>query len=91
MPNRKVAFWSNQLCERGTSIALFDYAFYNQKLLNNKSIIFYSPNASGNIKSVVEKFKKEFKVYDVGNFQEVDGIIKREKIETMIKRYIIFH
>ena len=36
-----IAFWDNGLCERGTTTALFDYAFYNQKILNNKSYIFY--------------------------------------------------
>ena len=39
-----IAFWDNQLCERGTSVSLFDYAYYNQTLLNNKSYIFYDKN-----------------------------------------------
>ena len=30
-----IAFWDNQLCERGTTTSLFDYAFYNQKILKN--------------------------------------------------------
>ena len=37
----KIGFWTNQLCERGSEIALFDYAYYNQKILGNKSYIFY--------------------------------------------------
>ena len=35
----KIAFHSNQLCLRGTEIALYDYAKYSEELLNNESII----------------------------------------------------
>lgn len=41
---KKVAFWSNQLCERGTEVAIYDYAHYNETILNNKSYIFYEKN-----------------------------------------------
>lgn len=36
-----IAFWDNCLCERGTTTSLYDYAYYNQTLLGNKSYIFY--------------------------------------------------
>ena len=29
-----IAFWSNQLGERGTEIAMYDYAYYNQTILD---------------------------------------------------------
>jgi hypothetical protein len=35
----KIAFQSNQLCERGTEIALYDYAYFNKTILNNESVI----------------------------------------------------
>ena len=35
-----IGFWDNQLSERGTTTSLFDYAFYNQKLLGNNLIFF---------------------------------------------------
>ena len=34
-----IAFWDNQLCERGTTVSLFDYAYFNQTLLNNLRLI----------------------------------------------------
>ena len=34
-----ILFHSNQLSERGTEIALFDYAHFNETMLNNKSFI----------------------------------------------------
>ena len=33
-----IGFHSNQLCERGTEVAMYDYAYCNQKIYGNKSI-----------------------------------------------------
>ena len=52
----KVAFHTNQMCLRGTEIAIYDYAKYNRELLNNESIIFCNAN-NELVDSVVEKFK----------------------------------
>ena len=41
---KKVAFWTNQLCERGTEIGMYNYAHFNEIILNNKSFIFYERN-----------------------------------------------
>jgi hypothetical protein len=37
----KIGFHANSLFLRGTEIALHDYAFHNQTLLNNESVVFY--------------------------------------------------
>ena len=37
---KKIAFHSNQLSLRGTEIALYAYAKYNEEILGNKSVIF---------------------------------------------------
>ena len=34
----KIAFHDNQLCERGTTVSLYDYAYYNKHYLGNESI-----------------------------------------------------
>ena len=39
----KIAFHDNQLCERGTTVSLYDYAYYSKHLLGNESIILYNP------------------------------------------------
>ena len=31
-----VAFWTNQLCERGTEVSIYDYAHFNETILGNK-------------------------------------------------------
>ena len=82
----KIAFWSNQLCERGTEIAMYDYAYYNKTLLNNQSIIFYEKNNKNNNIKVIKKFEKHFQVFGVDNFQDVDDILKELNINII---YII--
>ena len=76
-----IGFHCNQLCERGTEVALYDYAYYNQKLYENKSIIFYCINSSNNDQNVIKKFEKEFKCYAYNNFSEIDQIILDEKVD----------
>jgi FkbM family methyltransferase len=75
-----IGFHSNQLCERGSDIALYDYAYYNQKLYGNKSIIFYCKHAWNNDHSVIKRFEKQFKCYAYDKFSEIDEIILHEKI-----------
>ena len=75
----KIAFWDNSLCERGTAIALYDYAYYNKKILGNESIIMYNTTRSDNLQEVIEKFKNEFQVIGVNNFKLVDNILYKLK------------
>ena len=53
----KVAFHTNQMCLRGTEIAIYDYAKYNREFLNNESIIFCNAN-NELVDTVVEKIKE---------------------------------
>jgi hypothetical protein len=82
----KIAFWDNCLCERGTTVSLYDYAYYNKQLLNNESIIMYNTTRKENDVNVIEKFKKEFEVYGVSNFDHVDDILKKTNCDIF---YII--
>ena len=75
-----IAFWDNQLCERGTSTSLFDYAFYNQKILKNRSYIFYLKNNRSNVEEVINKFNDHFDIFPVDNFNDVDNILKQNNI-----------
>ena len=79
----KIGFWSNQLCERGTEIALYDYAYYNQKIFGNKSYIFYEKNNTNNNQSVIDKFKNEFDIIGVNNFDEVDKYLTENDIRIL--------
>jgi hypothetical protein len=56
---KKIAFHSNQLGIRGTEVALYQYAKYNEEILGNKSVIFTFPNSDH---SAIDKFKDRFEV-----------------------------
>ena len=81
----KIAFHDNQLCERGTTISLYDYAYYNKHLLGNETIILYNPNHSTkSVDEVVEKFKKEFQVFPYTNWnKQANEILKRENCDIL--------
>jgi len=82
----KIAFWDNSLCERGTAVALYDYAYHNKNILGNESIIMYNLNRTDNNDSVIEKFKKEFVVIGVSNFNLVDALLIKHNCDIL---YII--
>jgi FkbM family methyltransferase len=78
-----IGFHSNQLCERGTEVALYDYANHNEKILGNKSIIFFDKNSLNNCKETVEKFNSRFTCYGYNSFNEIDDIVVKENIDLM--------
>ena len=56
---KKIAFHTNQLSIRGTEVALYQYAKYNEEILGNKSVIFTFPNKD---MEAYDKFKERFEV-----------------------------
>ena len=73
----KIIFHENQLCYRGTSNALFDYAYYNEEMLGNESMILYPKNSPNNAEEAIERFKKRFNVVGYSDIKERDEIIKK--------------
>jgi hypothetical protein len=76
---KKIAFHANQLSLRGTEIALFSYAKYNEEILGNKSVIFSSPN---NNLDALEKFQSRFEV-QLLNFWEYDRYLKENNFDYL--------
>mmetsp|Transcript_62258 Transcript_62258/g.103473 ORF Transcript_62258/g.103473 Transcript_62258/m.103473 type:complete len:381 (+) Transcript_62258:156-1298(+) len=56
----RVAFWSKQLCEQGTEIALYDYADYAETLLGWRSFVFYEQRSHNNFRGTISKFVNRF-------------------------------
>ena len=56
----KIAFYSPHMSVRGTEVALYDYAHYNEKILGNESIIISHENQWRNHESVIKKFEDRF-------------------------------
>ena len=80
----KIAFHDNQLCERGTTVAIYDYAYYNKHYLGNESIIMYYGSDHRNKQPIIEKFQKEFKLCPYENWQrDADKILEEEKCDIL--------
>jgi hypothetical protein len=79
----RVGFYDNQLGERGTTTALFDYAHNNEKILKNQSFIFYNKTGVNNQDRVIQKFR--------GRFSVVEGIEEFSDIDFFIEKFSITH
>jgi len=77
-----IAFHSSQLNLRGTEIALYDYAFYAEKLLGHKAIII-SIKGGNHEESVIKKFQKHFPVFYYSSLSELEDILAQQKAEAM--------
>jgi len=76
----KIAFHSNQLGLRGTEVSLYDYARYNEEILNNESIIISDKNA---VLDSYDKFNNRFPVFLYDNFTEVESIIDKNGVDCL--------
>ena len=77
----KIIFHENQLCYRGTSNAIFDYAHYNEEILNNQSVILYPKNSPNNIPEAIQRFEKRFTVYGYNDLADRDKFIKESNAD----------
>ena len=82
---KNVALLVNKLTLRGTEVALFDYADYNEKILGNKSIIITRDyNIVKNEWDVdiqaYNKFKSRFDVFYYNSQSDIDEIVVNNKI-----------
>ncbi len=78
----KIAFHTNQLGIAGTEVALFDYADYNERILNNESIIISNKNHSDNNPDVIKKFSDRFKkICWYESINDIDKILEQEKAD----------
>jgi hypothetical protein len=77
---QNIVFHCNSLNERGTSVAVYDYAFYCREYLNLKPFILYDLNFE-NIESSVFHFKEQFETIGYESFEDVQNFIDKKDIE----------
>ena len=80
----KIAFHSNQLSIRGTEVALYDYAHYNEKILGNESLIITKDPSLSSFSHPLgaKKFKSRFKVFFYHDFSEVESYLDQERVDV---------
>ena len=76
----KILFHSNQLALRGTEIALYDYAYYNELYFHNVSVV-ATKRAGNHHPGVMEKFTKQFKVIFYDDLAELEQFAIDDKID----------
>ena len=77
-----IGFFVRHFTERGTEVAIYDYAKYNETILKNKSyIICFSKNAQRDMNFPSErlsynKFSTAFPVIEISNMENMKEVIK---------------
>ena len=88
---KNIAFFVAHFTERGSEVAIFDYAYNNEKILGNKSyIICFSDDLKNRINfatwvsnksDTYEKFSRCFEILEVNDINEVRGLVERYKLD----------
>lgn len=78
---KNIVFFVRHFTERGTEIAVYDYAKYNEQILGNKSFIVHMPNKMGDLEQVYQKFKSRFTVLEIDDIRDITRIIRNYKID----------
>lgn len=61
----KIAFHDNSLSLRGTTVAIYDWAYWTRHYLGVDPIIMYNMSNNFNSEDVIYKFKKNFLSLDI--------------------------
>lgn len=80
----KIAFADNYIGRRGSTVALYDLAHFNETVLGNKSVILMPKDHEHNSPDAVTKFKNRFEVFEHahGNIAEADAIIREQNVDA---------
>lgn len=67
---------------RGAEIAVYDYAFHNQAILQNESLIFYKSKYQSE-PTVIRKFEKQFKLFPYQDSNQLAKLADQEKLDLL--------
>ena len=78
---KNIVFFVRHFTERGTEIAVYDYANYNEQILGNKSFVVHMPLKTGDLKETYNKFKARFTVLEITDMNDITQIIRTHTID----------
>ena len=81
-----IVFFIDQFSERGTEVAIYDYAKYNEEILKNKSYIVCYSHVE--VRTSYEKFKARFEILEIAHMREMKEIIRDKSIHYF---YVLTH
>ena len=79
----RIAFHSNQLCLRGTEVALYDYAHFNEWLLGNSSFIVTPRYSLNHVAEAIDRFATRFEVFFYESLDHLWDILMSESAELL--------
>lgn len=77
----KIAFHDNSISLRGTTVAIYDWAYWGRHYIGFDPIIMFDLNHPANNKDVYKKFEDQFYIYGYSNKNEIDEILKKNKCD----------
>jgi len=83
MSHTKIGFDAGLISLRGTHIAIFDYALQNQRILGNKSVVFYNRCSEQVQPSAFQKFQREFQLIPYDQFSRVQEMPELRLVDAM--------
>lgn len=83
----RITLHDNSMSVRGTTVALYDYAYFLKKIYNIECSILFDCNHPANNLKVVEKFAKEFSISCYTDRSQIDFYLQKNKADAffMIK------
>lgn len=79
----RLAFHSNQLCLRGTEVALYDYAHFNEWILGNSSIIVTPRHSHNHVPEAIARFGARFEVFFYETREDLWRLLSEEQIDLL--------
>lgn len=79
----RLIFQTTQLSLRGTEIAVYDYARFNEELLGNESVILFDETSPLNNAEVIRKFEARFPVFAYQDKNEVDRQVAAQDADLL--------
>ncbi len=80
----KIAFHDNSLCLMGTTVAIYDWAYWTRHYLGVEPIIMFNLNHPANSDLAYKKFQSQFPVFGYNDKSEIDGILEKNKCDAFL-------
>lgn len=63
-----IAFYIDEMNFRGVANSTYNFALNNEKILKNRSLIFFNKENKSNKLEMIKKFKKKFTIIPISNY-----------------------
>lgn len=79
----RLIFQTTQLSVRGTEIALYDYARFNEEILGNESVVLFNETSPLNNPDVIRKFEARFPVVAYRQPDDIDRAVAAQNADLL--------